>query len=352
MADFSLGPSQEDADAFMREAQNKPPVNDDDETVAPDHKSEGPVVTILIGMAGSGKTTLFHRLHYDAQEKGRRCYFVNLDPAVLEVPIEPQIDIRDTIDYKGIMTEYKLGPNGAIVTALNLFATQFADVMTILEKRKNDYEHIIVDTPGQIEAFTWSASGQLIAESLASTFATNVVYVVDTPRTAAPATFMSNMVYACSILHKYRLPLTAAFNKCDVADHKPMFDWMEDFEAFHEALDRSSQDSPDGAGYVTSLHRSMSLVLDEFYRVLDRVAVSAVDGTGVDELFERMASSRQKYDDTYGRELEQRIRKNKAKREKIAAEDLARLQRDMASDDSEIVPGAASQAAKEGRRLP
>ena len=96
---------------------------------------------------------------------------------------------------------------------------------------------------------------------------------------------MSNMVYACSILHKYRLPLTAAFNKCDVADHKPMFNWMEDFEAFHEALDRSSQDSPDGAGYVTSLHRSMSLVLDEFYRVLDRVAVSAVDGSGIDELF-------------------------------------------------------------------
>ena len=109
MADFSLGPSQEDADAFMREAQQKPVINDDDETVAPDHRSEGPVVTILIGMAGSGKTTLFHRLHYDAQEKGRRCYFVNLDPAVLEVPIEPQIDIRDTIDYKGIMTEYKLG---------------------------------------------------------------------------------------------------------------------------------------------------------------------------------------------------------------------------------------------------
>ena len=38
--------------------------------------------------------------------------------------------------------------------------------------------------------------------------------------------------------------------------------------------------------------------------------------------------------------------------EEIAAEDLARLNRDMASDDADIVPGAASQAAKEGRRLP
>lgn len=356
MADFSLQASAADAAAFMAEKaeeQKSPETEDDDAaTVNADHKSSGPVVTILIGMAGSGKTTLFHRLHYDAQEKGRRCYFINLDPAVLEVPIEPQIDIRDTIDYKGIMTEYKLGPNGAIVTALNLFATQFADVMTILEERKDDYDHIIVDTPGQIEAFTWSASGQLMAESLASTFATNVMYVVDTPRTSAPATFMSNMVYACSILHKYRLPLTAAFNKCDVADHRPMFEWMEDFEAFHEALDASSVDAPDGAGYVTSLHRSMSLVLDEFYRVLDRVAVSAVDGTGIDELYERMASSRTKYDETYGRELEIRIAKNKGKLEKLQREDMARLNRDMASDDSNVVPGAASAAAKEGRRLP
>jgi len=155
-----------------------PPVAPDDAvTVAPedsgDFRSSGPVVTLLIGMAGSGKTTLFHRLHYDATEKGRRgpafeldarrvesgsavldegrcarrgtprrrCYFINLDPAVLEVPIEPQIDIRDTIDYKGIMREYRLGPNGAIVTALNLFATQFADVMKILEKRASEFDH-------------------------------------------------------------------------------------------------------------------------------------------------------------------------------------------------------------------
>ena len=39
-------------------------------------------------------------------------------------------------DYKGIMTEYKLGPNGAIVTALNLFATQFADVRPFWKKEK------------------------------------------------------------------------------------------------------------------------------------------------------------------------------------------------------------------------
>ena len=57
-----LHPETDSTIAFMREAQQKPPVNDDDETVAPDHRSEGPVVTILIGMAGSGKTTLIDRV--------------------------------------------------------------------------------------------------------------------------------------------------------------------------------------------------------------------------------------------------------------------------------------------------
>jgi len=54
-----------------------------------------------------------------------------------------------------------------------------------------------VDTPGQIEVFTWSASGQIISDSFASTFPTVIAYIIDTPRTTDPSTFMSNMLYAC-----------------------------------------------------------------------------------------------------------------------------------------------------------
>jgi hypothetical protein len=52
------------------------------------------------------------------------------------------------------------------------------------------------------QVFNWSASGQIISEALGSTFPTIVVYVVDTPRCTAPLTFMSNLLYACSILYK------------------------------------------------------------------------------------------------------------------------------------------------------
>jgi hypothetical protein len=61
---------------------------------------------------------------------------------------------------------------------------------------------IVADTPGQIEIFTWSASGAIITEALASAFPTMVAFVVDTPRCAHPQTFMSNMLQACGREHK------------------------------------------------------------------------------------------------------------------------------------------------------
>ena len=73
--------------------------------------------------------------------------------------------------------------------------------------------YVVIDTPGQIEVFTWSASGSIITEALASTFPTMVVYVMDTARSTNPVTFMSNMLYACSILYKTKLPFIVVLNK-------------------------------------------------------------------------------------------------------------------------------------------
>lgn len=128
---------------------------------------------------------------------------------------------------------------------------------------------MLIDTPGQIEVFTWSASGTIITEALvgghthtqdapwwltavfashpaaclsflqASSFPCVVMYVMDTSRSVNPVTFMSNMLYACryvpsavrtgepfrctsltppsllpvSILYKTKLPFIVVMNK-------------------------------------------------------------------------------------------------------------------------------------------
>ena len=56
------------------------------------------------------------------------------------MPFGANIDIRDTVNYKSVMKQYELGPNGAIITSLNLFATSFDQVLQYVEKRKTSVE--------------------------------------------------------------------------------------------------------------------------------------------------------------------------------------------------------------------
>jgi GTPase SAR1 family protein len=280
--------------------------NDDDGT----NKRQPPTCVIVLGMAGSGKTTLMKRLNAHARQHHLQPYVINMDPAVREIPYEPNIDIRDTVDYKEVMKQYALGPNGAIMTSLNLFTTKIDEVVHLLEKRSDQLDFIFADTPGQIEVFTWSASGSIISQTLATSFPTVLLYVIDTPRTTNCTTFMSNMLYACSILYKMKLPFVIAFNKIDVADHTFAQDWMNDFESFQDAMDQqpSSEQS-----FYSSLIRSMSLVLDEFYANMRSVGVSAITGQGMMELFTAIGDAKNEYYENYLPELQKKVNEVRAK---------------------------------------
>ena len=283
-------------------------------------------------------------------------YILNLDPAVRHVPFEPNIDIRDSINYREVMSQYNLGPNGGIMTSLNLLATKVDQIVGILERRcggggrtedKDDTleggqqqgnegkkpetktttpsssetaskpetdpkpSTILIDTPGQIEVFVWSASGQILLSSLASSFPTVLAYIIDTPRTASVSTFMSNMLYACSILYKTKLPMILVFNKTDVKDAAFAKEWMTDFDAFQAAL-REEEERGDftgegqGSGYMGSLLNSMSLVLEEFYKHLSVVGVSSMTGQGVHEFFEAVQGKAREFERDYRPELERR----------------------------------------------
>eukprot|EP00941_MAST-03F_sp_MAST-3F-sp1_P002153 g2153.t1 len=282
---------------------------------------------IILGMAGAGKTTLMQRLNAYARQKGKPAYIVNLDPAVLHVPYDCQIDIRDTVDYKQLMQQYKLGPNGGIMTALNLFVTKFDQVLSLMEKRSSQADYMLLDTPGQIEVFTWSASGDIVTKLLASSFPTVLVYVIDTPRCLSPATFMSNMLYASSIFYKAQMPMVVVFNKIDVAAHDFALEWMTDFEAYQEALEMERDDS-----YMSSLLRSMSMVLDEFYQVFDCVGVSSATGEGVADFFDAIDRAAKRFEEEVKPRMEATKKRNDAEKNAARERALRRMKADMDND--------------------
>ncbi|KAL6251305.1 hypothetical protein RBB50_001513 [Rhinocladiella similis] len=302
-----------------------------------------PVAVVCVGMAGSGKTTFMQRINNYLHVNKKKPYVLNLDPAVLNVPFQPNIDIRDSINYKEVMKQYNLGPNGGILTSLNLFATKIDQIITLLEKRANPPpdsktvppKHFLVDTPGQIEVFVWSASGSILLESLASSFPTVIAYIIDTPRTSSTSTFMSNMLYACSILYKTKLPMILVFNKTDVQDAEFAREWMTDFEKFQEALREEESkgvfggEGFGGSGYMGSLLNSMSLMLEEFYSHLNMVAVSSMTGDGIDDFFEAVEEKRQEFERDYKPELEKRRKEREAESAAKREHDLTKVMRDM-----------------------
>ncbi|KAF2706902.1 XPA-binding protein-like protein [Pleomassaria siparia CBS 279.74] len=341
-----------------------------------------PACIVCIGMAGSGKTTFMQRLvshlytHPDptvaepsvSKTPNAPPYILNLDPAVHHIPFTPNIDIRDSVNYKEVMKQFNLGPNGGILTSLNLFSTKIDQVIGLLEKRtappepvpvpeqstvqfmtdkgkgatppaqQPQIKHILVDTPGQIEVFVWSASGEILLSSLASTFPTVIAYIIDTPRTTSTSTFMSNMLYACSILYKTKLPMILVFNKTDAQNADFAKEWMTDFEAFQSAL-RVEEDGGSfggegsavggGSGYMGSLLNSMSLVLEEFYKHLSVVGVSAMTGEGMDEFFKSVEEKKQEFERDYKPELERRKVEREEQKAGARAKELDRLMKDM-----------------------
>lgn len=101
--------------------------------------------------SGSGKTTFMSRVNSELHASKEPPYIINLDPAVLDTPYGCNIDIRDAVDYAEVKQQYNLGPNGAILTSLNLFATKIDQLVTIIEKRVADPDrkppkYIFIDT--------------------------------------------------------------------------------------------------------------------------------------------------------------------------------------------------------------
>ncbi len=192
-------------------------------------------VIFVTGTAGSGKSTLTGALKDWYISKGESAVAVNLDPGVVNLPYEPDVDIRLSIDLNEVMDRYDLGPNGALILAADMTATRLAQVQE--EVNSFNAEYVIVDTPGQTELFAFRESGEYIVKNFEAD-SKALLFLLDPLLANTPVNFLSLALLSTSVGLRMGIPKINVLSKRDLAKEgvRRIMQWSKNSNDFANAL--------------------------------------------------------------------------------------------------------------------
>ena len=196
-------------------------------------------MAFVVGMAGSGKSCLTGAFAEWLRQQEQDVITVNLDPGALELPYEPDVDVRNYVTVEEVMERYGLGPNGAMIAAADMIATYVKELEVEIETLEPDLA--IVDTPGQMEVFAFRPSGLFIVENL-TTWPKAIIYLFDACFSREPGNFVANIFLASAVYYRFFVPQVHVLTKCDMVekdDVRRMVEWSSRPRALLDALEES-----------------------------------------------------------------------------------------------------------------
>lgn len=190
----------------------------------------------VVGTAGSGKSTLVEAYRAWAVLQGYDAITLNLDPGVEAMPYDADVDIRDWIRLSEIIEEYELGPNGAQIVAADLIAAHVKEVGQVLEGFETDF--ILVDTPGQMELFTFRESSRVVIEAFGRDEGF-LLYLSDPILVKSPSGLVSSLLLSATAQFRHALPFLNILSKADILseeDLQTVLKWSTDPYSLYDAL--------------------------------------------------------------------------------------------------------------------
>jgi GPN-loop GTPase len=171
--------------------------------------------TIFItGTAGSGKSLLTSKLIEWYKDNNFYPISMNLDPGVISLPYEPDVDVRNYIDIGKIMSQHDLGPNGALIMASDLIATKLDQIQDEIFNLNPDF--VIADTPGQIELFIFRASGPFFVSNFQSDSKLNIFTFDGILASSTPMNYISIALMATSVRLRLNISQIDVMTKRDL----------------------------------------------------------------------------------------------------------------------------------------
>ncbi len=241
---------------------------------------------VLLGPAGSGKTTLASVLYEFISSRGVPVIVVNFDPAAETIPYDPHVDVREYVNARDFMRK-GLGPNGALIASVASLANHIGEVRRRIEEYEP--EIVIIDTPGQLELFAYRVSGPMILSSLIGEDPAVSVFLMDAPFFEDPLSIVSALALASSVAVRMALPQINVVSKYDLLVR----------EVVEEVIPRLHEE-----GYIESLIDSVEGVDYNLKLLALRLAEAVRDAGFIGQLLPVSIHDEDSVRDLYGRILQ------------------------------------------------
>ncbi len=235
---------------------------------------------IVVGTAGSGKSTLTSALYYYLVNNQLDAVTVNLDPAVESLPYKPDIDAREIVNARDLMRRYGLGPNGALVRAVDILSYRVDELRDEIWSLKANY--VIVDTPGQMEIFAFRESGPAMLDVLIGDTRSVTLFLIDSIYLVKPSNYLSALLLASSTYFRLKLPQILVYNKIDLLPEgfiDKLINYKEDPYTLADELAKETMNTP------------MLWGIDDVYTIVEKlqmyeiVPVSSKNLSGFNDLY-------------------------------------------------------------------
>ncbi|BFG25551.1 hypothetical protein CerSpe_118250 [Prunus speciosa] len=183
---------------------------------------------LVIGPAGSGKSTYCSKLHEHCTTVGRNIHIINLDPAAENFDYPVAMDIRELVSLDDVMEELGLGPNGGLLYCMEHLEDNLDDWLTEELDNYLDDDYLVFDCPGQIELFSHVPVLKNFVDHLKrKNFNVCAVYLLDSQFMTDVTKFISGCMSSLSAMIQLEVPHVNILSKMDlVAKKKDVEDFL------------------------------------------------------------------------------------------------------------------------------
>ena len=255
--------------------------------------------TLVVGPAGSGKSTYCDMMRTHCETQRRRVHVVNLDPAAEHFAYPVAADIRELISLEDVMAEMGLGPNGGLIYCMEYLVDHIDWLVDELDEIGED-EYVLFDCPGQIELYSHVPSMQQISQELQRMrFRLAACYLLDSTFCSDAPKFLSGALCCLSAMTALELPHVNVLSKCDLVANRGSLDAL--LEADPDEL-RSRLDAGTRPAFL-KLNSAICELLDE-WSMVQFLPLDPTDTDSVDLILAQVDNAVQYHDDVEPRTVD------------------------------------------------